>query len=276
MTDLNPHGKQMADESMVRTLSAQTLAIWPQESQLIRRYGLLPEVRILDAGCGTGECSARLAEMFPQAHVLGVDIIDASLELAREPCARFVDRVRFEHQSVYELPAADGTFDFTLCRHVLHSIPHPERVLAELVRVTKPGGRLHLIPEDYGMLHFERGPLDPSAFWHEAPARFAEATGTDLFVGRNAFRHLRALGLTDITVDYVIVDTLRVPRETLADIFRAWRDGYVQVIGELTRFSATEATALFDQMIAHVLDPARYAVWMVPVVAARVPASRRS
>ena len=30
VTDLNPHGKQMADESMVRTLGAQTTAIWPQ------------------------------------------------------------------------------------------------------------------------------------------------------------------------------------------------------------------------------------------------------
>jgi ubiquinone/menaquinone biosynthesis C-methylase UbiE len=274
VTDLNPHGKQMADESMVRTLAAQTQAIWPQESQLIRRYGLLPEVRVLDAGCGTGEFSLRLAEMFPHATLLGVDIIDHHLELARGRCARFGERVRFEHQSIYELPAADASYDLTVCRHVLHSIPHPDRVLAELVRVTRPGGRLHLIPEDYGMLHFQRGALDPSVFWHETPARFAEATGTDLFVGRNSYGLLRALGLTDITLDYVVVDTLRVPRETLADIFRAWRDGYVQAIGELTRFSAAEASAYFDQMIADLRDPMRYAVWMVPVVAARVPAKR--
>ena len=39
MTDLNPHAKQMADESMIRTLDAQARAIWPQESERIRRYG---------------------------------------------------------------------------------------------------------------------------------------------------------------------------------------------------------------------------------------------
>jgi ubiquinone/menaquinone biosynthesis C-methylase UbiE len=274
VTDLNPHGKQMADESMVRTLGAQTTAIWPQESQLIRRYSLVPEVRILDAGCGTGECSFRLAEMFPQAQVLGVDIIDHHLDLARERCARFGPRLRFEHQSIYELRATDASYDFTVCRHVLHSIPHADRVVAELVRVTKPGGRLHLIPEDYDMLHFQRGALDPTVFWHETPARFAEATGTDLFVGRNTYGILHALGLTDITVDFAIVDTLRVPRETFADIFRAWRDGYVESIGELTRFTAAEAKAYFDQMIADIRDPKRYAVWMVPVVAAKVPPAR--
>ena len=97
------------------------------------------------------------------------------------------------------------------------------------MRVTRPGGRLHLIPEDYGMLHFQAGALDPRDFWHEAPARFGEATGTDLFVGRNTYGIFVDLGLTDITVDYVIVDTVRVPREIFARIFEAWRDGYVDV-----------------------------------------------
>src|SRR6266540_7052660 len=83
VTDLNPQSKQMADESMVRTLDAQARAIWPQEVELIRRYGLGPEIRILDAGCGTGEAASRLAEMFPRASVLGVDILDPHLDEAR-------------------------------------------------------------------------------------------------------------------------------------------------------------------------------------------------
>src|ERR1051325_4347010 len=100
-------------------------------------------VRILDAGCGTGEGSSRLAEMFPRARVLGVDILDDHLALARERYAGLGPRLTFEHQSIFELPAPDGTYDFTVCRHVIHSIPHPDRVIAELVRVTRPGGRLH-------------------------------------------------------------------------------------------------------------------------------------
>jgi ubiquinone/menaquinone biosynthesis C-methylase UbiE len=271
MTDLNPHAKQMADESMVRTLDAQARAIWPQESQLIRRYGLPGDIRILDAGCGTGEGASRLAEMFPGATVLGVDVLDGSLEIARSRYARLAPRLTFENQSIYELRADDGAYDLTVNRHVLHSIPHAERVYAELKRVTRRGGRLHLIPEDYGMLHFERLAPDPRVFWHEGPERFGAATGTDLFVGRHTYRMLADLGLADITVDYVIVDTLRVPRETFATILTAWRDGYAEPVAEHTRFTREEAVAYFDQMIANVRDPRGYAVWMVPVVSARVP-----
>ena len=271
MTDLNPQAKQMADESMVRNLDAQVRAIWPQEMPLIRRYGLANDIRILDAGCGTGEATVRLAELFPRASIVGVDIIDAHLDLARTRSAPLGSRVRFEHQTVFGLEFPDDSFDFTVCRHVIHAIPHADRVLAELVRVTRPGGRLHLIPEDYGMLHFQPGALDPRQFWNEVPAKYGERTGTDLFIGRNTFEILDRLGLAEITVDYVVVDTVRVPRETFATIIEAWRDGYADSVAEYSRFSRDEAITYFNQMIRDIRNPHRYAVWMVPVVSARVP-----
>jgi len=271
MTHVNPQAKQMADESMVRNLDAQARAIWPQEVSLVRRYALPPQPRILDVGCGTGEISSRLAELFPHASVLGVDILDKHLELARSRYAHLAPRLKFENQSAYELRAADKTFDLTVCRHVLHSILLPERMIAELVRVTRPGGYLHLIPEDYGMLHFQRAALDPTDFWYEAPAKFAAATNTDLFIGRNAFGILSAMNLEEIKVDYVVVDTLRVPRETFAAIIEAWRDGYSESIAEYSNFNRETVEAYFNQMIASIRDPKGYAVWMVPVVSARIP-----
>ena len=271
MTDLNPQAEQMADESMVRGLEAQAKAIWPQEAPLLERYALPKEPRILDAGCGTGEGSSRLAELFPEARVLGVDIIDAHLDLARSRYGRLSPRLAFEHQSIFELDLKDQTFDLVVCRHVVHSIPYPDRVMRELVRVTKPLGYLHLIPEDYGMLHFQKGPLDPMDFWYQVPSHFGERTETDLFIGRNTFSILSTLNLEEIRVDYVVVDTVRVPRETFAAIITAWRDGYAAPIAEHTPISRDSAVAYFDQMIANIRDPKGYAVWMVPVVSARVP-----
>ena len=271
MTDLNPQAREMADESMVRTLAAQASAIWPQEKALFARYGLPADARILDAGCGTGEIAARLAALLPGASVLGVDIIDAHLDLARTRHAAFGARLAFEHRSIFELGLPDAGFDLVVCRHVLHSIPHAARVLAELVRVTRPGGWLHLIVEDYGMLHFERHGLDLREFWHVVPAAFGAATGTDMFVGRHAYGLLTALGLQEIAVDHVVVDTLRVPRETFASILEAWRDGFSAAIGELTPVPAEAARACFDQAIADVRDERRYAAWFVPVASARVP-----
>jgi len=270
MSDLNPQAKQMADESMVRNLDAQARAIWPQEVPFFRRYELPDEARILDAGCGTGEISSRLAELFPRSRVLGVDIIDDHLDLARSRYAALAPRLSFEHQSVYALNAADASFDLTVCRHVLHAIPHADTVIAELARVTRPGGYLHIIPEDYGMIHFQRRALDPRDFWHDGPVSFGAATGTDLFIGRNVFGILAAMKLEHITIDYITIDTLR-SRELFATILEAWRDGYVDSIGEHTRYPRDLAMAYFNQMIANVRDPKGYAVWMVPVVSARIP-----
>jgi ubiquinone/menaquinone biosynthesis C-methylase UbiE len=276
LTDLNPQAKQMADESMIRNLDAQARCIWPQEVELFRRYALPANARILDAGCGTGEISSRLANLFPQATVLGIDIVDHHLDLARSRYAHLASRLSFEHRSIYELNLPDRSFDLTVCRHVLHSIPFADRVIAEFKRITRPGGYIHLIPEDYGMLHFQRGALNPADFWHTTVPNFAAGTGTDLWIGRNSYGILAALNLEEIKIDYVVVDTVRVPRETFAAILEAWRDGYTDSIVQLTPFSREETVAYFNQMIANVRDPRGYAVWMVPVASARIPAEAMS
>ncbi|HET6923719.1 MAG TPA: methyltransferase domain-containing protein [Anaeromyxobacteraceae bacterium] len=264
--DLNPHARQMADESMVRTLAAQAEAIWPQEVALFRRYALPAGARILDAGCGTGEISSRLAALYPGATVLGVDVLEPPLEIARQRHGGLAPRLRFENRSVFGLDLPAGTFDLAVCRHVIQAIPEPERALAELVRVTRPGGRLHVLAEDYGMIHFPPRRLDPGDFWPEVPRQFGRSAGTDMFVGRRTWSILRGLGLEQVAVDYVVVDTLRVARETFAAIWEAWRDGYVDAIAERTRLSREEARAHFDDQIATLRDPASYAAWIVPVL----------
>ena len=272
---LNPQAREMADESMVRTLAAQAEAIWPQEQPLFSRYGLRADAYILDAGCGTGEVSTRLAQMFDHARLLGVDVIDEHLERARARSAGFGARLRFEHRSIFELGLPDQTFDLVVCRHVLQAIPHPERVIAELARVTKRGGWLHLIAEDYLMINFEPRRLDADDFWSRGPRAFGDAIGTDLRIGRKTYGILRRLGFSDITIDYVIVDPLRVPRDTMAAIWLAWRDGFADAIAQHTAVTREQFNAHFDDMIATIRDPSGYAVWHVPVVAARVSADER-
>ncbi|BDG01081.1 class I SAM-dependent methyltransferase [Anaeromyxobacter oryzae] len=271
-----PQAAQMADESMVRTLAAQADAIWPQEAPLLARYRVPADASILDAGCGTGEGTVRLAAVFPGAELLGVDLLTPHLDRAR---ARAADaglggRARFEQRSIFDLGLPAATFDLVVCRHVLQAVPHPERAIAELVRVTRPGGVVHLIAEDYAMIHFTRGKLDANAFWPAAPARFGAATGTDMLVGRRAPGILRDLELEDVTVDYVVVDTLRVARETFAAIWLAWRDGYSDALAEHLGWSRADVVAHFDDQIATIRDPHGYAVWFVPVVAGRVPEPR--
>ncbi len=270
MDEHNPQATQMADESMVRTLAAQADAIWPQESRLFERYGIPPAARILDAGCGTGEATRRLAALYPAATVLGVDVLEAHLARARAATRGLEDRVTFERRSIFRLELPPASFDLVVCRHVLQSIAHPERAVAELVRVTRPGGRVHLLAEDYGMIHFPPRTLDPGEFWPAMPLRFGKAVGCDMLVGRRAPAILQSLGLRAVTVDYVVVDTLRVPRETFAAIWKAWEDGYASALAEHGGMTPDLVRAHLEDQIATLRDPRSYAAWLVPIVSGLV------
>lgn len=257
----------MADESMVRNLAAQAEAIWPQEEPLVRRHA--PR-SVLDVGCGTGEFSSRIAAVFPEARVTGVDLLEPHLALARQRYAGFGDRLKFQQADAFGLPFETGSFELVACRHMLQAVPTPERVLAEMVRVTRPGGVLHVIPEDYEMIFAAPTRIDVTPFWHQGPRRYGAASGTDLFIGRNIYHHLRALPVDDIDIQYVHVDTQRVPRETFARIFTAWRDGYAETLALHLGWSVDKVRDHFDATIECILDPNGFALWLVPVVSCRV------
>ena len=256
--------KEMADESMVRNLAAQAEAIWPQEEPIFDRHPA-GEGRLLDAGCGTGEITFRLARKFPRASITGIDLERSHLERAALRCAEFATRVRFEYGDALAMPFEDASFDLVVCRHLSQAVPDPARLFAEIRRVLRPGGRAHLISEDYAMLWCHPTTLDAEYFWQGLAPRFGAASNCDLHIGRKTFTYLHDLGFHDIRVDYVVVDTIRVPRETFARIWEAWRDGYTDSMAQHCGVSREEVVQRWREMIDCVRDPRGYALWQVPV-----------
>jgi SAM-dependent methyltransferase len=269
MSNPRPQAREMADESMVRNLAAQAEAIWPQELPIIDRHAPGSGV-VLDLGCGTGEITARLAERFPDASFVGVDVEEPHLDRARTRCAPFGQRVRFEVGDALELQFGDATYDLVVCRHLVQAVPDGKRVYAEIKRVLRPGGRAHIIAEDYGMLWCSPTELDSDGFWQRIPPLYGAGAGCDLHIGRKTFTLLHDLGFTDIRADYIVVDTLRVSRETFARIWEAWRDGYTDTIAEHSGVSREELDRRWREMIDCVRDPRGYALWQVPVWTAGV------
>jgi SAM-dependent methyltransferase len=95
--------------------------------------------RVLDAGCGPGLVAEAFLEAGHSVH--GVDLSAEMVRRARERCARFGERARFEQGSVLELrPAAP--FDAAVSRLVVHHVPDPAAFVAAQVERIRPGGVL--------------------------------------------------------------------------------------------------------------------------------------
>jgi 2-polyprenyl-3-methyl-5-hydroxy-6-metoxy-1,4-benzoquinol methylase len=103
------------------------------------------DVRILDAGCGTGVGTEYLVHLNPTAQVVGIDLSSGALGVAQERCRRSgADRVEFHHLSLYDAHQLPGEFDFINCVGVLHHLPDPIRGIQSLAPKLAPGGLMHI------------------------------------------------------------------------------------------------------------------------------------
>jgi demethylmenaquinone methyltransferase / 2-methoxy-6-polyprenyl-1,4-benzoquinol methylase len=98
--------------------------------------------RVLDLACGTGDLALAIARRHPDARVTGVDPSGAMLDIAREKAARRGVDLALEVGIAEELPFADGAFDGVSIAFGLRNVPERARALAEMARVTRPGGRV--------------------------------------------------------------------------------------------------------------------------------------
>ncbi len=109
---------------------------------------------ILDVACGTGIWCRELALEFPEAEVVGFDIDSTPMEASRQrlgPRGEFPANFRFlEANALKPFPFEDNHFDFTHARLIAGFLPIEQwqRVLAEMVRVTRPGGYIELVENE--------------------------------------------------------------------------------------------------------------------------------
>ena len=84
--------------------------------------------KVLDVGCGVGFVS----QLYPNFDITGIDISDEMLK--RNP-------YQWLKAPAEDIPFPNGTFDFVICRSLLHHLEVPSKGLAEMARVLKPGGK---------------------------------------------------------------------------------------------------------------------------------------
>lgn len=104
---------------------------------------------VLEVGTGTGLHGRWLLDNTPIRYV-GVDASKPMLALAGRRLTDFGDRVvSLGIADAHHLPFADGSFDAAFCSGTLHHLSRPGRGVAEIVRVTKPGGRVAVMEPNW-------------------------------------------------------------------------------------------------------------------------------
>lgn len=116
----------------------------------IARCGLRPGMSVLDSGCGIGLETVKLARLVaPSGRVVGLDASRKFLDEARRRSADLHLPIEYHQGDAQQLPFPDRVFDVSRNERLLPYLMDPAQALAELVRVTKPGGVLYVIEPDF-------------------------------------------------------------------------------------------------------------------------------
>ncbi|HMI57695.1 MAG TPA: class I SAM-dependent methyltransferase [Gemmatimonadaceae bacterium] len=113
-----------------------------EAESFVERQSLTPANEVLDLACGSGNLTIPAART--GASVTGFDIVPSLLDATADWAARERLDIRLDQGTVEELPYADASFDVVISMFGTMFAARPDRVAAELARVTRPGGRVAL------------------------------------------------------------------------------------------------------------------------------------
>jgi SAM-dependent methyltransferase len=198
---------------------------------------LRPVVRpgdaILDAGCGDGRFLVMLGEEFPEARIVGADYSPVQVEVTT---AAGLDVVQANFEA--ELPFDDGEFAVVNLAQVIEHLYDPDRLLDEIHRVLRPGGRLVLsTPNLVAWFNRVLVPLGIQPIFYESSTR-SSSVGTGM---------LRRFKATDRPVGHVRLFTLTA----LRDILELHGFTVTSVRGALFDERLPQAGIRLDRVFAH-------------------------
>jgi SAM-dependent methyltransferase len=173
----------------------------PSQARLRRRFlkwvPVRAGARVLEVGCGTGVVARDLAALVGRRGAVTAVDPSATLLARARTLSRGAPgaRIAFRGADGNRLPFADGRFDAALAITVILHVEEPLRVVHELARVTRPGGRVAVQDQDFGLIgaaHPDRA-LTAGILDGVAARIYAEPHS-----GRRLGALLRAAGLADV------------------------------------------------------------------------------
>jgi ubiquinone/menaquinone biosynthesis C-methylase UbiE len=232
----------------------------PEAAQMLDRIGVGRDWWTIDVGCGPLGILDLLAERTGAgAEVIGLERDPNMLEFGHELMAeRKLDSVRLIQGDARQTGMPSSSFDLAHARLLLVNVPEPEGVVAELARITRPGG--FVASEEVDWISWVCDPMHPAwARLIEINADIWRKRGMDVNVGRRLPRLLKKAGLTDIqwrahapvfghadSYQYLLLAFSEINRVEMIE------KGYV---------SETEYNDLTSALRAHLDDPGTFVTW---------------
>jgi ubiquinone/menaquinone biosynthesis C-methylase UbiE len=172
-------------------------AIRASKAMIVERLRLRGGESVLDAGCGTGADVFELAAVVGSSgKVVGIDVSETMVAEARRRAATLDLPVEFELGDAQSLRFPDGAFDAYRTERMLMHVPDAERALAEMIRVTRPGGRICVFDFDWETVVVDSPDCETTrAIIHS----FADGIRHG-WIGRQLPRLFRESGMTDVSV----------------------------------------------------------------------------
>jgi ubiquinone/menaquinone biosynthesis C-methylase UbiE len=160
---------------------------------------------VLDVGCGPGIDTVALAKLVgPSGKVIGVDYDKEMISHADNNAQKANVQNRCEHRyaDAKELPFEPNTFDSCRSERLFQHLLDPERVLKEMIRVTKPGGWIIVIDTDWGTLSADTTEPEIARRLWKTKAIKLHHNG---YSGRKLFRMMKEQGIEEVTAEpYVL------------------------------------------------------------------------
>lgn len=160
---------------------------WEERGKTVRALRLSRDRKVLDVACGPGNFTSAFADALDSDGLaIGLDISQPMLRKAAERNAR--PNTAYIRGDAMNLPFPDASLDAVTCYAALYLIPEPFKVLDEMVRVLKPGGRISVMATRAS----RRLPV------RRAQRRVLSLTGLQMFDARAFTDYFASAGLTDI------------------------------------------------------------------------------